>query len=693
MLDYHILLLPSIMGVKNINLFELYASIAIDTSEYERDIKGAVKSSDKASRSLKGMAEKAASTKNKVKVLTEQFKKADANVRELTKAFNQQVKKTGAASQEAQVLAKKLNDAEKEASQLKSELQSYSKAAKKAGDSSKSFGEKLKTGFSNFGKFIAGIGAAAGTVVGVIASLDGATEDYRKAMGKSKTAYDAANMSTKAANTAYTEFYKILGDTDTATEAAQLLSKLTRNEQNITKWTRIAAGVYGTFGDSLPIEALIESINETARAGQITGNLADALNWASLEGETFGVTLKSNTKKNKEWNEAVKNAETAEDYFNLALQACTSEVERNQLIMDTLAKTYDSASDAFYANNQELIKQRETQAKLDASLAKIGESVSKLKTKFLTELEPAISMGSEKISEFIDNFDIEEAKDKLSDLVAVFQILLPIIVGATAAMGAYKAASAIAGVIDALRAATESQTIAQALLNAVMNANPFVLVATLIAGLVTALVTLYMTNEDFRNKVQEIWGSISAFFQNVVEKIRIFFTETIPKAILNTLLFFEDVKNKALTWGKDLIQNFINGIQAKWQALKDKVSSLAGMVKDYLGFSEPEKGPLSNFHTYAPDMMDLFAKGIKDNEGMLARQIESTFNLQPKIAAATATGYGTATNSKGTYDAMLDRIIGIIRSMDWTITLDDGTLVGRIDDELGKRETHERRGS
>ena len=64
-------------------------------------------------------------------------------------------------------------------------------------------------------------------------------------------------------------------------EASQLLAKLVTNEQDVTEWTKIAAGVYGTFGDSLPVEGLIEAANETARTGTVTGVLADAINWAA----------------------------------------------------------------------------------------------------------------------------------------------------------------------------------------------------------------------------------------------------------------------------------------------------------------------------------------------------------------------------------------------------------------------------
>lgn len=87
----------------------------------------------------------------------------------------------------------------------------------------------------------------------------------------------------------------------------------------------------------------------------------------------------------------------------------------------------------------------------------------------------------------------------------------------------------------------------------------------------------------------------------------------------------------AKTWGKDLIQNFIDGILAKWQALKDTVKAVAQSVKDFLGFSEPKLGPLSNFHTYAPDMMDLFIKGVNDNKGRLVDTVANAFDFENAI--------------------------------------------------------------
>ena len=98
--------------------------------------------------------------------------------------------------------------------------------------------------------------------------------------------------------------------------------------------------------------------------------------------------------------------------------------------------------------------------------------------------------------------------------------------------------------------------------------------------------------------------------------------------------FWQKVE-EAKQWGKDLIDNFLGGIKEKWNALKETVSNIAGTIKDFLGFSEPDEGPLSNFHTFAPDMMDLFMKGITDNTDKLRSVLSDSFDFEPQIKSAT----------------------------------------------------------
>lgn len=264
------------------------------------------------------------------------------------------------------------------------------------------FKNKSLTALGDFAKKgVKAAGAAAAGLTAAFIALDGATEEYRVAQGKLNAGFQAAGLSADTARKSYRNFYAILGDTDTATEASQLLANMAKNDEEVTKWTRIAAGVHGTFGDSLPIEGLVESANETARTGQITGVFADAINWATKEGEKFGVTLKADTEANKKWNEAVKSAASAEDFFNLALQNCSDESARQKLIVDTLSKTYDKAADSYYANNQQVINARRNHATLDEMLAKVGDTSAKVKNQ-LWVLAGAAEDGSIRSGSMLD---------------------------------------------------------------------------------------------------------------------------------------------------------------------------------------------------------------------------------------------------------------------------------------------------
>lgn len=222
-------------------------------------------------------------------------------------------------------------------------------------------------------KSVVAAGAAVSGLAAAFVALDGATEEYRIAQGKLNAGFQAAGFSADVARGSYRNFYAILGDTDTATEASQLLANMAKNEEEVTKWTRIAAGVHGTFGDSLPIEGLVESANETARTGKVTGVFADALNWVGI----------------------------MEDDFNAKLEQTTDVSKRNRLIMDTLSASYDTAATSFYKNNQQVIDARRNQATLDETLAKVGDTSANVKNR-LWELAGAADDGSVRAGSALD---------------------------------------------------------------------------------------------------------------------------------------------------------------------------------------------------------------------------------------------------------------------------------------------------
>lgn len=92
---------------------------------------------------------------------------------------------------------------------------------------------------------------------------------------------------------------------------------------------------------------------------------------------------------------------------------------------------------------------------------------------------------------------------------------------------------------------------------------------------------------------------------------------------------FSDIVSRMRQWGSDMIGGLVQGIQDKVSAVTSAVSGIASTISSYLHFSEPDVGPLSNFHTYAPDMMRLFAQGIRENAGLITEAIGSSFDLRP----------------------------------------------------------------
>lgn len=203
------------------------------------------------------------------------------------------------------------------------------------------------------------------------------------------------------------------------------------------------------------------------------------------------------------------------------------------------------------------------------------------------------------------------------------------------------------GLIDALpRLIEKAPVIIEKLVNAIINNLPKLLEAgaQIIASLIESLLKnlpqiLKAAVEIIGTLVSGLIGELGAVLDAGVRVI-----DTIWNGIKEGI-------GDAANWGRDLIDSFVDGIKGAIGGVVDAVRGIADTVSDYLHFSEPDVGPLANFHTFAPDMMGLFIKGIKDNTGKLQDQIESSFDFEDLInanadisigAGATA---GTSNNS------------------------------------------------
>lgn len=337
---------------------------------------------------------------DKLKLMNDQYERATGRLGDLSAALDTAKQEFGNNSVEAgkaqdaynkqltaaMNLKTQINKTATELQKSKTDFANLSDAADDLGDSlddvedaSGKIGTSLKDIFA--GNVLADAASAVAGAVANIASsfinLDEATEEVRENLNKVDSAFATSDKSAESGRKAYRDFYKILGDSDTAAESTQLLAELAENEKDVDKWTRTATGVMATFGDSLPINSLIEASNETAKVGTVTGVLADALNWVGI----------------------------SEDEFNEKLAALGTEQERNALITETLAATYEDAAQAYEENNAGIMTARDLQAQLDESLANLGGTVQDVKNGLLADFLPSIVQIIDGFNDFVNGVD------------------------------------------------------------------------------------------------------------------------------------------------------------------------------------------------------------------------------------------------------------------------------------------------
>lgn len=458
-----------------------------------------------------------------------------------------------------------LDEAKKSSDGCAESIDKYGKETKQASEETEKFSDKLKGGLvagaKVAGAALAAIGTATVAGVKLLLDLSESTEEYRVAQGKLNTAFQAAGFSTDTASAAYKSLYAVLGDTDNATESAQLLAQLATSEQDVATWADIAAGVQGTFGDALPINSLIEASNETAKVGQVTGALADALNWVGI----------------------------SEDEFNEKLAACRDETERTALITETLSAQYQNATDIFKENNATVMAAREAQAELDDALARLGGTVSDVKTELTAEFMPAIADLVDAFSDFLQGADgaeealadaidelIEKATDKLPELLDFgTQIIINIVSGLANA-----APSLVEGAVTVL------STLVEGLLEALPQLTEAAaqMVAALVQGIGEALPTLIPAAVEAVTQIIETGVTLlTALVTNlptIIQTIIAVLPQIITSVIQTLLTHLPEIIDAGFKLLTALIDNLPEIILTIVEALPEIISAIVKALTD-----------------------------------------------------------------------------------------------------------------
>ena len=389
------------------------------------------------------------------------------------------------------------------------------------------------------GKIAKGIGIAGMALGGAwIAAVEG-TREYRTQMGMLDTAFQTAGHSSEAAKKTYTELNAVLGDSAQATEAAQQLALLANNEKDLTTWTNIATGVYARMGEAIPLEELAASSNETAKSGILTGGLVDAL---VLAGHN-------------------------EEQFQEKLDACTTEQQRQDLIMNTLNGTYSKASEQYKKTNKDVLDANKAQEKLTAAMAELGRVG-----------EPILTLIKDKVAEMaaaaiphLENF-IQKVKDGakwVKENQDTIHTWVGVIVGAGVAIGTFLLILNWGTIMTTAANAIKVVRTAILAMNAAMLANPIALIVAAIAGLVAGFIYLWNNVEGFREFWLKAW--------DVIKSAAIKTKDAVTKAFSNIGKWFSDKFGQIQKAGQDAMAK-----TKKW--FTDAYSKVTGVFANIGGW-------------------------------------------------------------------------------------------------------------
>lgn len=556
----------------------------------------------------------------------------ESELQSLKKEYASVILEQGKSSDEAERLASQikelngsLNQNKSKLNEVESEAEQLAGSLEKTGDSA----EKAEDGFTIMKGAIADLTANAitaaiskvGEFVGSLFELSDATAEYRQMTAKLEGSANTFGYSIDFAKEKYKELYGYLKDDQMAVNAITNLMGLGASTETVSNIVDSAIGVWSAYGDSIPIESLTESINETAQVGKVTGSLADALNWAGI----------------------------SEDAFNEKLEQTNDTKARAELIAKTLndrygesKKTYDELSGSMTEANEAELELKETQARLGEAVEPVNTAFTNLKTKALDRLAPTVDIIAGKLEGML-NYLIEHP--------AVLEAVSSAIMGVIMVLSTLAAAMGVKKLIDGVKNSFD-------LLKVSMSANPFGIVALALAGLAAAFMTLWKTSDEFRGKitdtVNQIKESFAGFGDEFVSKINELgfdfssFTEMMSAAwqsfceilapiftgtfdliastvetVLNQILALTDIFvgvftgdwEQAVNGVTDLFTNLIDGFT-------DKIGTLVGMIGD-VGATILEK---LGFEEAAGKFREFFAtleEGIKNIPEMLAAFAET----------------------------------------------------------------------
>lgn len=596
---------------------EAKRAVAVANSEFKAvssSMDDWTKSSDGLSAKLKQLDTTLSSQKTVLSNLERQY--------ELT------VKEMGEGSKAADDLKIKINNqkaainkTQKEVTKFESALEEVSAAEKTAAKTGQDvadvlddMGDSAKEAEGGFTVLKGAVATFAGnamtSLVGAIKDgisnligLADETREYRTELGKLTTGAEQAGASTDYIKDKWQDLGSVLGDEGAVTEGLNnLLAAGFTTEEEMDSITKSLEGAAIKWKDTLKFEGLADGLQETLATGAAVGSFGEML-------ERSGVSLET---------------------FDAGLAACTSEAEKQNYVLEQLSGLgLAEVSDAYRAQNKDIIKANKASAKYTDTMAALGGKIEPV----MTTVKEGFNGLLQEVLKLVEGVDMEAFSKKIEEAFGVLKDeVLPAIkdglgwliknketvVTGLAAIAAGFVAFKVAGIIQGVVTALNAAKTAIMGVSAAMAANPIGAIIALIGLLVTAFVALWNNCDGFREFWINLWDNITSFFKTAWEGIVAFFTETIPNLISNIGTWFSELPSKIwewlvatalkiAEWGMDIRQkaidaakNFIDNVINFFKELPSKlydwlVETIVKITVWSIEFTQKAKDAAKNF--------------------------------------------------------------------------------------------------
>lgn len=460
---------------------------------------------------------------------------------------------------------------------------------------------KAADGFKKYTQTI-GVGLAAVTTA--LAANVEASREWNSDMTKLKTNAETSGNNFDFMKSKMQDLVAITGESDSSIEALSNLMAVGFSDEQMTPAINALSGAVEKFPDTLKIESLSDSLQETLATGAATG----------------------------QFSELIGRMGDSVDDFNAGLQSCTSEAERQQYALDWLANSgLSEINDEYQSANKSTLDYERASFELQDALASLGTAFTPVMAgakgmaeDFLTKSLPAVQKLSggftqlfDGVSSLLDAYD-SGGLDSLTEQIPIVISGLFSSASETLAENAPTLITASTTVLTSIiqSLAQSAPSLINSILPSLLNGffgliNALVsTIPTLVPELVQGAITLFLGLIDGLNDVIK---QLMPMLPSLIKQITDTLIENLPAIIEGGFQLLTGLITGLTKCTPDLIDSVIALIPVITKALTDNLPALvkAGMEL-IVALAQGLPQALPDLIDALPEIIGAIIDGFKD---------------------------------------------------------------------------------